>query len=471
MNTTQPLFFPRYFTKKGMLCFALILGICSVIFFQHVLSFQWIAFGLVQVIGFFYFANVLTKRWGQLSDVIYQKKLFWVSFGIRGIWVLFSYVYFTQMTGVPFEFDAGDAPGYYGEARWLHGLLTDGKFDQYLLYIGTNYGDMGYPIYLAALWALFGDSIILPRLVKALLGAFTCVLIYKIGRNNFGEGVGRVAGIFAMLLPNLIYYCGLHVKETEMVFVVILFAYFGDKILRSKKVRLSDFLLLAVLGGLLFLFRTVLAVCLIASVGVSLFFIAKKVTTAGRRFGLLVLGIVGMIFILSSPLQKVILKYIDDSDSNLSKQMANYSKHESNSNKLAQYGTKSIFLPMMLLVPFPTLVDTDQPNPMMLGGAFFTRNVYAFFVILALISLYRQKIIRAHIFLISCLFTYLLMLGTTGFALSERFHMPAVPFLLIFAAYGVSQLNYKNKKYYIPYLIFIGLVVIGWNWFKLAGRA
>lgn len=464
-------YLPKYFTQKAIQSFVGVISISFLVFYKKPLGLEWVFFDLCAVVGFFVFANTLSKNWANYTVVAFEKKLVITALLIRIAWVLFSYVYYSFATGQPFEYEAADAVGYHGEAQWFAGLLSDGKWDDYQKYIGVNYADMGYPTYLGFLAYVVGDSIIIPRILKALWGALTCLFIYRIAKNNFGESVGRVAGIFALLLPNLIYYTGLHVKETEMVTVVVSFAYFGDKILRASKIRFSDFVWLALLGASLFLFRTVLAVCLIASLGVALFFTSRKVTSTGRRLGLLALCIIGLAIILSTPLQGVILKYIGDSDNNLNKQMLNYSKYTSNTNKLAQYGSKSIFLPLMLVAPFPTLVDTAQPNPMMLGGVFFTRNVYAFFVLLALVSLYKRKAIKKHIFLLSCLFSYLLVLGSTGFAMSERFHMPAVPFLLIFAAYGVSQLNQKNKKYYVPYLILISLIIIGWNWFKLAGRA
>ena len=150
--------------------------------------------------------------------------------------------------------------------------------------------------------------------------------------------------------------------------------------------------------------------------------------------------------------------------------MENYATTKG-ANALARYGTASVFMPMMLFAPFPTLVYIeDQPNAMMINGNIFTRNVYAFFVLIALFTLYKKKILTEHVLILALLLSYLVILAMSGFALSERFHMPAVPFLLILAGYGITQMNNKNVKFYIPYLVLMGLVIIGWNWFKLAGR-
>ena len=84
--------------------------------------------------------------------------------------------------------------------------------------------------------------------------------------------------------------------------------------------------------------------------------------------------------------------------------------------------------------------------------------------------MYKRRMLRNHILIISFLLSYLVVLASSGFALSGRFHLPVIPFLLVFAGYGITQMNNKNIKYYVPYLIVISLVIIGWNWFKLAGR-
>jgi len=38
------------------------------------------------------------------------------------------------------------------------------------------------------------------------------------------------------------------------------------------------------------------------------------------------------------------------------------------------------------------------------------------------------------------------------------------------AAHGITQIQLKTKNYYIIYLLLLALIIIGWNWFKLAGR-
>lgn len=467
-------YIPKFFTQKSIVAFLSVFIVCSLLFISRMLPFMWVVFGFLEVFCFFYFLNTLTRRWNTLSNKQYEKKLFWTSLWIRFAWVIFSFFFYSSLSGDPFEFEAGDSKGYHGEALWLLGLVQDGKWEQYKLYIGKNYSDMGYPIYLALIYSVVGESVLIPRLIKALLGSYICLFTYKIARNNFGEGAGRIAGIMAMLVPNLIYYCGLHLKETEMVFLVVSFMYLADKVIRSHRLTLSTIALMGLIGASLFFFRTVLAGCLIASVVVAALFTSHRVSALGKRLGLVAMLIGGILFLSTTPLAENMNEYIEKSEYNISRQMQNFAVHrkKGEANKLAQYGSRSVFLPFMLLAPFPTLVYiADQPNTMMMAGAYFTRNVYAFFIFMALVALYKRKKLREHVLLLSFTASYIFVLASSGFALSERFHLPLIPFLLTFAAYGVSQMNQQNKKYYVPYLVLVCAVVIGWNWFKIAGRS
>ncbi|UHG94031.1 glycosyltransferase family 39 protein [Spirosoma oryzicola] len=467
-------YIPRFFTQKSITAFFTAFLLCSAFFFSRLLPPLWILFGFAEVYCFFFFLHKLTRRWSHVSNAVFEKKLFRTSLWIRIVWVVFSYVFYTTMLGEPFEFEAGDAKGYHGEALWLLGLIKDNKWSQYVSYIGKNYSDMGYPMYLGLVYYIVGENLLIPRLLKAVIGSFGALITYKLARNNFGEATGRMAGIMTMLVPNLIYYTGLHLKETEMVFVVVSFIYLGDRVIRSRQLKLADFALLSLLAIVLFFFRTVLAACLIASMFIAALFTSSRISGLAKRIGLVLILLTGIMLLATTPLADNVNEYLANSSNNVSSQMRNFSAHRAKgeNNKLAVYGSTSVFLPLMLMAPFPTLVNiAEQQSAMMLAGAYFTRNVYAFFVFVALITLFKQRKLREHVLLLAFIASYILILASSGFALSERFHLPLLPFLLMFAAYGISQMNQRNKKYYQPYLVFIVLLIVGWNWFKIAGRS
>ena len=65
-----------------------------------------------------------------------------------------------------------------------------------------------YPVLLGVLFALAGDDLYLPRLIQAVLGALICVLICLLGDRVFGAKIGLGAGVAAALYGPLIYFGG-----------------------------------------------------------------------------------------------------------------------------------------------------------------------------------------------------------------------------------------------------------------------
>ncbi len=65
-----------------------------------------------------------------------------------------------------------------------------------------------YPVLLGILFALAGDQLYLPRLIQAVIGALVCVLICLLGHRVFGAGIGLGAGFAAALYGPLIYFGG-----------------------------------------------------------------------------------------------------------------------------------------------------------------------------------------------------------------------------------------------------------------------
>jgi len=465
-------FLPKYFTSKAIALYVLLLIICSLVFFGKGLPLHWIAFGLGEVVGFFYFSSLLTKKWSTLSPAIFTKKLFLTALLVRIVYVVFSFFFYTWMTGEPFEFEAADSKGYHGEAIWLLTLFKNDLLPVYLAYIKGSYSEMGYVAYLTSIYSVFGVNIFVARLFKAALSAFTCVLVYKLARRNFGETTGKIAGILALLAPNLIYYCGLHVKETEMVFLTVFFLERADLLIRENK--FNTWVLLATLGlGLsLFFFRTVLGATAMLSLvlGFMLYSSQRMKVSILRKvaFGITMLGI--GLFLAGGKIEAEIDRYWGDRDTNQEKSMKSRAQRPSG-NTLAIYGTAAVFAPIIIVAPFPTLVNIGtQQNQMLLNGGYYTRNVYVFFLFIGLLGLWKRKQIRQHLLLIVFLISYLGVLALSKFALSERFHMPVLPVIIILAAFGITQLDRKNTKYYIPYLAGVGIIIIGWNLFKIAGR-
>jgi len=140
-------------------------------------------------------------------------------------------------------------------------------------------------------------------------------------------------------------------------------------------------------------------------------------------------------------------------------------------NQFAKYAGAAVFAPLIFTIPFPTMVHISyQENQMMVNGNNYVKNILSFFVILAFYLIIKRKLWRKHTLLIAYILTYLGILALSNFAQSERFHLPALPISIIFAAYGISEMTNQHKKLFDYWTVFILVVIIGWCWFKLAGR-
>ncbi|HLP04524.1 MAG TPA: glycosyltransferase family 39 protein [Paludibacter sp.] len=459
-------YFPKFFTNKAIALYVGALVLVSVVFFKRILPFQWMLFGLVEVIGFFYFSNLFTRKWTRYTPKAYEKKLFRTSLSIRMVWVVFSYLFYLYMTGTPFEFGSADAFFYNSKAdSFSHSTFNIPDIVQQL---GAS--DSGYIIYLTIIKKIIPNDIIITRLLKAVLSSITCVFIYRLARRNFGEEVGRMSGVFCMLLPNLIYYTGLHLKETEMVFLTVWCLERSDFVLREKKYNFINIAIPLALAGSLFFFRTILGATALFAFFTAIIFSSTRILGMGKRVLLAIWIFVTVGYFVGGRIDAEMQALWAQKDTNQQNSMEWRSVRE-NGNKFAKYASGVVFAPMIFVIPLPTMINiTTQPNIMLINGGNYVKNVMAFFVIFAVSWIIRKRKWREFTLLGAFTLGYLLTIAVTGFAQSERFHQPTLSFLMIFAAFGISQATNKQKKYFRWWLVFLFVCLIGWSWFKLAGR-
>lgn len=476
MNNRELTYFPSNYAFQAVLAYICAMLVISIRFSAYVMLWYWWLFGIVGVLGFFYGANKLTKLWGNYTDRLFKKQLFWTALAIRIIMVLFLYWFFTQLSDKPpLMFHAADSEGYHDEAVWIAQTIRDGQFSTYLQYkfVATNgISDAGYPMYLGFIYLLTGDSILIARLIKAIWSALTCVLIYKLGSRNFGESVGRMAGIFVMLEPHFIIYSGLHLKETEMIFLLVLFLERADNLIRSREFRVGTIAPVFLLAASLFFFRTVLGLAAIFAFIMALLLSSQKVANLGRRWMVLILFVLCAGYFVGGRVLSEVEYAWEGRHTN---QEARYGEIK-RSQSLAKYATKTMLAPMIFTIPFPTMVETPgQENHRMLHAGNVVKNVMSLFCILALILLIINKSPttgwRNNVLLGAYLIAYLIIIVQSAFMHVDRFHLPAYIIELLFAAYGVSQMpKLKYKKLYTYWCVLMFVAWIAWAWFKLSGR-
>jgi len=479
--TIAPLpYMPQKVSNMAMLAYIAALVTCAIVYNYYALEFRWILFGIIEVCGFFYFSNHCSKAWVNNTPKTFITKLFWWGFAIRILWVIISYLLYIHWTDTPFSIGAADELGYHEMA--IHGadLLRDNVWNIYLPLqrYGGNvaFSDMGYPIYLSIVYWIFADSILIARIIKAIWSALTAVLIYKLALRNFGEYVGRMAGVFCMLMPNLIYYCSFQLKEVEMVFLAVLFAERADFILRKSKIQWKALLLLLLIPAYMFMIRTALAATLVLALLCALLFTSGRVVSIGRRIALSTLAVIAAIVMLFSTtsIGEDVAQMWQTGGSTQQGNMEWRSQREGKlSQNFAKYAGAAVFAPMIFTIPFPTMAETPgQENQKMIHGGNYIKNILSFFTITILCVLLLSGEWRKHVLPIALLCGYLVVLVFSNFAHSERFHQPILPFTLMMAAYGISRMREIRwiKSWYPYWCILMFVAAVAWNWFKLKGR-
>lgn len=461
-------YFPQRIANKGIVLYLISLTLVSVLFIQFAIPGYFMLMGLAEVTVFFLLTNKFTKEWqGLLAARLFEKRVFWAALLLRVFWVVFSYFFYIQQTGLPFEYETADALAYHESAKWLSGVEWDNVLSE-LFNSKAEYSDSGYPLYLTLLYKLLGPNIILARMVKALLSAYMCVLLYRLTTRNLGDKVGRMAAVFCAFMPNLYIYCGLHLKETEMLFLTIAFLERADYVLRSEKIKFGSVIVPLLLCISLFFFRTALGAVAALSFLTALLFSSSKVTKKARKWRVAIWGIVAVVVLGGSTIANEIEALLQNRDSN---QELRRLEQTSRGNLWAKYATGSVMAPMMFVMPFTTMVDTGQYSQLVLHGGNFVRNFMGVFVLIGVFSaVFTKKNWRELSLIGSFTIGYLLVIALSGFANSERFLLPALPGLLIIAAYGISELTSKNYKWVKLWYAVVVLMQIGWAYFKIGSR-
>lgn len=460
-------FFPKAISRKGLLLYVICLTTVSLVFYDYAMSWWWAFIGLLEIALFFSLPGIMLKKWQHFQVDVFVKKLFWIALAIRVVWVFISYFLYQRLTGSPFEFGSADAIGYHEEAEWLSGMPWT-EIWKYLFINRVGYSDSGYPLYLTILYKLYGPKIMLTRLVKALLSAYTCVLLYRLTSRSINESVGRMAAVFSALMPNLIIYCGLHLKETEMLFLIVAFLERVDFVFRSYRNNVWSISAPFVLIVFMFTFRTVLGAVAIFSFVTALVFNPNLKRKKGRKVVLTVWMFVAVAVLAGGTFVNEIEGLWRDKDTN---QELKRAEQTIRGNQWAKYATGVVMAPVVFVLPLSTMVNTEQENQLVLHGGNFVRNFMGIFVLITLLScLFLQKNWRDFALIGSFVVGYLGVVSMSGFANSERFLLPGLPCLIIMWAYGISILNAKSYRLVKYWYILVPIIEIGWAYFKIGSR-
>lgn len=480
VTTKGTMTIPNWIVGKSMVFFFVAMIACWAAF-GHVPALDLWLVASISVVLFFYGGVTMSKSWANVKEKRFLRNVFVAGFVIRLIWVLYCYLIFNPEHFATTYGDSGDVTWFmpFGEAiaQWIRNGF-DGSFDQLRLSWGSAIDDVGYPIWLGIEYWLTASvsDVLIPFVVKSIIGAYCAISIYRVAKRHFGEGVARWAAIFICLNPNMIYWCGTMMKEAEMVFFVCLAVDNFDRVLNSGKRYTFRALLPGLLAGLaLMFFRTALGLVFFIAVFAHLVMASNRVMSTGKKIiaGVLVAAVLAVAMGDRIRTQSEELFEQAVSSENHEKNLE-WRAHRKGGNSYARYAGTAVFAPLIFTIPFATfnVANESQFFQIQLSGGSYIKNILSFFVILVFLMMLISGEWRRHVFILAYTAGYLMVLVMSSFAQSGRFHMPIWPMLMLFAAYGVqiAKGNVKLRRGFTWVLVAEVVVSFAWNWFKLKGR-
>ena len=462
-------FFPKQISIRAIIVYIVALITVSLLYASYAMSFGYMILGLSFVLVFFLLIPHWSRNWQYRSVKIVAEYIFLIAVTLRLIWVVASYYFYSKGTGSPFEFSAADSIGYHDEATWLAGSPWSVTWWWYFGEGAHGLSDMGYPLYLTLLYKIFGTGVVIPRIIKALISAYSCVLIYRLSSRAYGAETGLMAGIMCALMPNLIIYCGYHLKETEMLFLEVAFLERMDYLLRARKWSFVNIVVPIALAGALFFFRTALGAAAVFAFATAILLTNTPTMRRGwKRTAIIGWSLMTIAVVGGGTAATEVEALWEQRDEN---QVRKRTQQTIRGNQWAKYATGTVMAPMALVLPFSTMVNVDeQYGQQEKHGGNFIRNFMGFFAFLAIYEAFRRKKWRDFVLIGALTISYLGVVSNSGFSNSERFLLPALPGLIMMWAYGISTLRAKTFRLLNPWCVVVFIMELGWAYFKLGSR-
>ncbi len=461
-------FFPKQIGERAMAVYLISLSLVSLVFVNYVMGIGYIALGFFWVIGFFSMVALCSRRWRLISEKQFLEAVIPVTLALRLVWAIVSYFYYEIVTGIPFEFSAADSLAYHEDALWL---ASEPLATTWIYLFGgvIPFSDSGYTFFLSIIYRVFGPVIIIPRIINALLSTWTCAIFYKMASRTFEKEVARMATIMMIFMPNLIIYCGYHLKETVMLTLLVASLERFDALIRSKQLTFLNIAVPFLLVGSLFLFRTALgAAAVLAFASAILVSSAPGMKRISKRLALIGWGVLAIVVFAGGSFATEVEELWENKEENVVKKRTEQTLR---GNQWAKYATGSVMAPMIVVLPFATMVDVDEQYAQQTkSGGNFIRNFMGFFVFIAVYEAIRRKQWRNYVLIGAFATAYLGVVSLSGFSNSERFLLPGLPCLIMMWAYGVSTLRKPTYKLLTPWCVVVLAMEFGWAFFKLGSR-
>lgn len=426
---------------------------------------------LVVVISFFISLPLIIKSWLNISPVLFKRRIiiYGILLRLAGIGYLYLLTNMYDPNSYPFEIGSADSYSYHsiavGMVNYMHNSTSDIRFLLNSFIQGDS--DTGFPVYLACVYSLLGTDPVVARLMNCFWGVWSIFIIMNITRQLYSEKHSRIAGIIAMLFPSLIWFGGMHLKETLVIWMMLFFIETLVDTVVGKKVKVfktivAVFILIATLRFRTFLFPFLLAV-------VSAYFFYYFINPRSKtKFVIL-----GIIFVLSIFLSTKFLMN-DIAIRTQYEQSSGYLTQ--NLNDAARRRTLNIdlnyTLPFMMtgsiVTPFPSflMLEDRQIGIVIHFQNELVRNYIYFFVFAGLLFTFKKDFMNKSVVVFVGL-GYIAILALTGTSFQDRFQVLVLPFMIILMSAGIVEMPPRGIRYFYLYAILITIGIFWWNVYKM----
>lgn len=467
------------FSLWAILFSSSVVFLIALLFEKHVVSLQWTLPGLAVVIVFFTFFSSSMNRWMYYDDRTFMQHLIVGSLIVRTLAVGVVYIVLYKVYGMPFD-DGGDAIAYHESGTiisegFLRGDLNiENAIKRTSYYYYWDYTDYGFPSFVGIVYTIFGANTIALRLMNVLLGTCTVVLTYRIAEYIFDRISARITGLLMMLFPYLIFWTGMHMKETIFLFLIVLVVYLYIRL--TTESRTPVMLIIPLIGTLLYLyfFRSFFLVLMLATLFL-LPNLRKRSLFTITTFTVVFIGVIFIGFYLDrfglgiqDSLQRLVNRVPFIYGTELDVKQGRVGSRFVSIQDLVSF---PLFVLAVFPAPFPSIVaGTQQELSMIQIGCAFVKNIMVYFFFVGLYHQLRKnakRIVAFIFFLIANASVLVVSVQVT----SHRYQLPLLPFLLIFMGVGIKYtLETKKIWPWVAWLGAMGIATLAWNYFRLQLR-
>jgi hypothetical protein len=463
------------FKLSTILFFSIFLIAINLIAFnKFIMPFNWLMWGEIVLIicsVLIFKTHEITKKY---NPQFFEKKIFRISMitNLFSMGIVYLACYLND--GTFFEPRAADSVLYHEHGVDLAKMFRNFDFKPGSYLTDSDYSDYGYNVFLGVIYSLFGSFTIIARLFHCLLHALSCMLIFKITSIIFDFKSAKLASILNAFSPHLLFFVGVSLKETLMIFLLLNSTYQSIEIILNQKINLLKLTIFISTILSLFFFRTVLGIVFLVSF--SLFYISnmtfkKNIYRIISLLGLLIAFTIVIYYISEIGFTKKIIETIGLSNTQTDAELADKISKGNGSGLSVKI---ALVIPLLffsvLVAPFPTIVFLDdQTEIVWLYSGCLLKNLLVFFAIVGVFNALRF-VRKKSLLVIGILISYSLVISVAAQSTSIRYQLVSLPFIHIIAAYGIYRFNTKLKSVWFIYLFFIFISIVSWNYFKLSIR-